>query len=253
MKIEFLGTAGYHPNDQRHTSCTYVSEIPQAPDCALLLDAGTGLFRLIGRPLPQHLHIVLSHPHLDHVSGLTYLLNLLWGRDTKVTLYGDPRTLGVVCNDLFDSPLFPLAFGHPTVGITPERPLDICGAHVTAFQLTHPGGSLAYRLDWPDKSLAYVTDTAGDGRYIDFVRGADLLIHERNFSDSLHEIAAASGHCTSEQVLRVVRESKVKNIALTHFNPLTKHEPFEEDSLLTTLIALCPDAISARDGLVVEL
>ena len=252
MKIEFLGTAGYHPNFQRHTSCSYVSEIESAPDDGILLDAGTGLFRLIGRPLPKTLHIFLSHAHLDHVSGLTYLLNLLWERDTKVVLYGDQHTVDVVTNDLFDSPLFPLPFAHPTVAIEPGKAFEVCGAQVSTFLLTHPGGSLAYRFDWPGKSLAYVTDTAGDGRYIDFVRGVDLLVHERNFSDSLHEIAALSGHCTSEQVLRVVREAGVKNIALTHFNPLTKTEPLEEDSLLSTLLKLCPNAISARDEIVVE-
>ncbi len=167
-------------------------------------------------------------------------------------MYGDAHTLDVVQNSLFDSPLFPLPLNCPTVTIEPGVPLEICGAQVNTFMLTHPGGSLAYRFDWPDKSLAYVTDTAGDGRYIDFVRGVDLLVHERNFSDSLHEIAAVSGHCTSEQVLRVVREAEVKNIALTHFNPLTEHEPLEDDSLLSTLLDLCPNAISARDGLVLS-
>src|SRR4051812_34713136 len=127
MKIEFLGTAGYHPNARRHTSCSYVSEIETAPHCAIVLDAGTGLFRLIGRPLPQNLHIVLSHPHLDHVSGLTYLLNILWKRDTKVTLYADARTLNVVKHQLFDSPLFPLPFNHPTVVVEPGHPFEICG------------------------------------------------------------------------------------------------------------------------------
>ena len=252
MKIEFLGTAGYHPNAQRHTSCSYISEIEGASGCGILLDAGTGLFRLIGRPLPRTLHILLSHAHLDHVSGLTYLLNVLWGRDTKVMVYGDARTLDVVKTALFDSPLFPLPLDHPTVTVEPGTPFEVCGAHVSTFLLTHPGGSLAYRLDWPDKSLAYVTDTAGDGRYIDFVRGVDLLVHERNFSDSLHEIAAVSGHCTSEQVLRVVQEAGVKNIALTHFNPLTETEPLDEDSLLASLVEYCPDAVSARDGLSVE-
>lgn len=252
MQIEFLGTAGYHPNAQRHTSCSYVTGMAQASDCAIVLDAGTGLFRLIGRDLPKILHIVLSHAHLDHVSGLTYLLNLLWERDTKAIIYGDAATLDVVKNSLFDSPLFPLPLNWPTVTIEPGMPFEICGAQVNTFLLTHPGGSLAYRFDWPGKSLAYVTDTAGDGRYLNFVRGVDLLVHERNFSDSLHEIAAVSGHCTSEQVLKVVREAQVKNIALTHFNPLTEHEPLEEDSLLSSLIDLCPQAISARDGLVVE-
>ena len=78
MRVEFLGTAGYHPNAQRHTSCTWLPVA--APGHAFVFDAGTGFYRLIERDLPAHLHIFLSHAHLDHVSGLTYLLNVLWNR-----------------------------------------------------------------------------------------------------------------------------------------------------------------------------
>lgn len=246
MKVEFLGTAGYHPNATRQTSCTYISGV--SPDCGFVLDAGTGLFRLIGRSLPAHLHIFLSHAHLDHVSGLTYLLNLLMKQDTKVTVYGTQQTLDTVSNDLFDSPLFPLPFEHERQAVEPGQPLEVCGAAVSVFPLTHPGGSLAYRFDWPDRSLAYVTDTAGDGRYIDFIRDVDLLIHERNFSDELHEIADASGHCTSEMVARVARQAQAKRLAITHFNPLTESDPLEEDSMRIQF----PEAISAHDNLVID-
>ncbi|MDQ3814209.1 MAG: MBL fold metallo-hydrolase [Armatimonadota bacterium] len=246
MKLEFLGTAGYHPSEKRHTSCAYIPRA--AKNCDFVLDAGTGFFRLIGRKLPPQLHIFLSHAHLDHVSGLTYLLNVLLHQKTEVTVYGAPDCLKTVTNDLFDSPLFPLPFNHKLQPIEPGQVLTICNVKVTVFPLTHPGGSLAYRLDWPNRSLAYVTDTAGDGRYVDFIRHVDLLIHERNFSDDLHEIAAISGHTTSEQVIRVALQSQAKRLAITHFNPLTETEPLEEDSLLTEF----PDAISARDGLVVE-
>jgi ribonuclease BN (tRNA processing enzyme) len=114
--------------------------------------------------------------------------------------------------------------------------------------LTHPGGSLAYRFDWPRDSLAYITDTAGDGLYIDFICGVDLLIHERNFADNLQEVAVASGHCTSEAVGYVARRAKAKRLALTHFNPLTKTDPGEEDSLRAEF----PEAVFARDGLTIE-
>lgn len=246
MKVEFLGTAGYHPNATRHTSCSYLADV--APDAGFVLDAGTGFFRLIGRELPARLHIFLSHAHLDHVSGLTYLLNLLLNRETTVTIYGNQKTLDVVTNDLFDSPLFPLPFQQEKRVITPEQPIEVEGVKVSVFPLTHPGGSFAYRFDWPDNSLAYVTDTAGDGRYIDFVRGVNLLIHERNFSDDLHEIADASGHCTSEMVVRVAEQAQVNRLAITHFNPLEESDPLEEDSLKE----MCPTAIAARDGLVVD-
>lgn len=245
MKVEFLGTAGYHPNATRQTSCTYISDA--GPDCGFVLDAGTGFFRLIGRPLPAHLHIFLSHAHLDHVSGLTYLLNVLLKQKTEVTVYSSAQTLDVVSNDLFDSPLFPLPFQHKKQIIEPGQPIEVCGVQVSVFPLTHPGGSLAYRFEWPDRSLAYVTDTAGDARYVDFISNVDLLIHERNFSDDLHEIADASGHCTSEMVARVARQARARRLAITHFNPLTETDPLEEDSMRVEF----PEAISAYDGLVV--
>lgn len=246
MKIEFLGTAGYHPSATRHTSCAYIPDA--GPDCGFLLDAGTGMFRLIGRPLPSHLHIFLSHAHLDHVSGLTYLLDVLLGHKTQVTVYSDPSTLHTVKNDLFDSPLFPLPFQHKSCVIEPGQTLRVCQAQVSAFPLTHPGGSLAFRFDWPERSLAYVTDTAGDARYIPFIKEVDLLIHERNFCDDLHEIADASGHCTSQAVARVAREAHAKRLAITHFNPLTSSDPLDEDSLRAEF----PEAFSAHDGLCVE-
>ena len=254
MHVEFLGTAGYHPSETRHTSCIYLPDA--APDCAFVLDAGTGFFRLMQRPLPSQLHIFLTHAHLDHVVGLTFLLDVLLGRDCHVTVYGMEQTLQTVKNDLFDSPLFPLPFTHDLKPVGEQDCVEVCGVRISTFPLTHPGGSLAYRFDWQNgppsarqkKSLAYITDTAGDARYTDFIQGVDLLIHERNFSDDLHEVAVASGHCTSEAVTRVVQESGAKKIVLTHFNPRPHTDPADEDSLAADL----PDAVYACDGLSLE-
>lgn len=246
MKAEFLGTAGYHPSETRHTSCVYLPDA--APDGGFVLDAGTGFFRLAQRPLPKRLDIFLSHAHLDHVVGLTYLLDVLLGRQCNVTVWGLQPTLDTVCSALFDSPLFPLPFEHTMQTIEVGEVFELCGAQVSTFPLTHPGGSLAYRFDWPNRSLAYITDTAGDGRYLDFIRGVDLLIHERNFSDDLHEVADASGHCTSEAVARVARQADVQKLALTHFNPLSQTDPAEEDQLYAEF----PNAIFAHDGLTLE-
>ncbi len=247
MNIEFLGTAGYHPSETRQTSCAFISDA--APDCCFVLDAGTGFFRLIGRPLPPNIHIFLSHAHLDHVWGLTFYLDLLHCAKvpTELTIYGAQECLDAVFS-LFDSPLFPVAYRGNSVVVEPGKPFEVCGVQVSAHPLTHPGGSLAYRFEWPDKSLAYVTDTVGDGRYIDFIKDVDLLLHERNFSDSLQELAELSGHCTTEDVIRVVRESRAKRLVLNHFNPLIAGDPLSEDSLRHE----CPDVIAAHDGMILE-
>lgn len=245
MQVEFLGTAGFHPSETRHTSCVYIGDA--ARDEAILLDAGTGIFRLIGRDVPPKLHIFLSHAHLDHTMGLTFLIDVLYGKNCSVTLYGAPKTLDAAVK-VFDSALFPMAFDHCTQTLTPGNTCFVAGARVSACALTHPGDSQGYRFDWSDRSLAYITDTAGDGRYLDFIEDADLLIHERNFTDDLEEIARASGHCTSSDVARIARKARARVLALTHFNPL------EENPAADARFAEeFPDTVFAHDGLKLKL
>lgn len=246
MRVEFFGTAGFHPNAERHTAGIFIPDA--APGHAFLLDAGTGTWRLTARDLPPKLHVFLTHAHLDHIVGLTYLLDVMHGRDLEITISGNARTLDAARRALFGSPLFPLEMTYATREISPDAPLEVAGAQVSAFPLTHPNGCLALRFDWPQKSLAYVTDTVGDDLYLDFIAGVDLLIHERNFPDRQAEIALASGHCTSSDLVRAARASGAKQVVATHFNPLTTTDPLLEDDVYAQI----PGIIAARDELRVE-
>lgn len=250
MQLEFLGTAGYHPSETRHTSCILLPDA--APDVAFVLDAGTGFFRLASRErdLPRQLHIFLTHPHLDHVAGLTFLLDVAFVQQVEVALYADAHTLRAVRQTLFGSPLFPLPWSHPTTEITPGKEFEVAGVKVNTCPLTHPGGALAFRFEWPEgKTLCYVTDTSGDGRYHDFISGApDVLVHERNFPDSLGELAESSGHCTSSALVAAARASGARRVIATHFNPLTETDPLEEDDVYGQL----PGVRGAFDGFKIE-
>jgi ribonuclease BN (tRNA processing enzyme) len=246
MRVEFFGTAGFHPNAERHTAGIFIPDA--APGEAFLLDAGTGTWRLTARDLPSRLHIFLTHAHLDHVAGLTYLLDVVYGRELEITIYGDAKTLDAARSALFGSPLFPLKWSYATCEIAPGTPLQVAGVEVSAFLLNHPDGCLALRFGWPQKSLAYVTDTVGDDGYFEFIRGVDLLIHERNFPDHLSELAKASGHCTSSDLVRAARASGAKQVVATHFNPLTTTDPLLEDDVYPQI----PGVISACDELLIS-
>ncbi|HEX8465952.1 MAG TPA: MBL fold metallo-hydrolase [Abditibacterium sp.] len=245
MRVEFLGTAGYHPNAARHTSGILLPDA--APDDAFLLDAGSGTFRLIDRALPKNLHVFLTHAHLDHVLGTTFFLDICHGRDLGITFYGAAETLDAVTNQLFSSPFFPLSWPYQTQEIAPQTAFEVAGVKVNTFPLTHPGGCLAYRFGWPARSLAYVTDTVGDGLYHPFISGVDVLIHERNFPDRLSELALASGHCTSSGLVAAARSSGAKIVIATHFNPLTTEDPLLEDDVYAQI----PGVIAATDELCV--
>jgi ribonuclease Z len=242
MHAQFLGTAGYHPNENRHTSGIIIPDA--SPDDAFLLDAGTGTFRLLDIALPTNLHVFLSHAHLDHTCGLTFLFDVAWNRGLNITIYSEEKTLRAA-NQLFDSLLFPLTNNYNCVVISPESSIEIGGIDVSAYHLTHPGGALAFRFDWPRTSLAYVTDTAGDDRYFDFIRGTDLLIHECNFPDRLEELADASGHCTSAALVRAAKASGATQVIGTHFDPRTLTDPLEDDDVYGQINGV----IAAYDGL----
>lgn len=235
MKLSLLGTAGYHPNDQRHTSCAMLAEI------GLLFDAGTGFYRVPARLQTDQVQIVLSHPHLDHVCGLTFFLpTLLSGIVKSAQVYGDRHTLETVCDHLFASALFPVLPSFEFVEI-PET-LDVGqGGRMTHIPLAHPGGSRGYRVDWPNRSLAIITDTTCDGSYAEFVRGVDVLVHECNFRDGEEGLANLTGHSTLTPVLELARAAQVGRLILTHVDPtLTGDDPLglaEKTSPVPTIVA----------------
>lgn len=213
MKLVFLGTGGFHPNERRHTACVFL------PELGVAFDAGTSVFRLPARLATPDLRIFLSHAHLDHVCGLTYLLTpLLDGRICDCWIHGLPDKLAAVRAHLFSEPIFPVPL---RVHWTPlEAAVAVPGGRVTWTHLVHPGGSVGYRLDREDgRSLAYVTDTTADSSYLEFLRGVDVLIHECNFPDEDARWCAATGHSHTSQVAELARAAGVGRLLLTHVDP----------------------------------
>lgn len=217
MKLVCLGTAGYHPSNHRHTACFAI------PEAGIVLDAGTGMYRLRELLTTSHLDIFLTHSHLDHVVGLTYLLGILHGKPMqRVTVHGEPSRLETVREHLFAPLIFPVPPSCEFRPLQQNAPLS-GGGRLTWFPLLHPGGSVGFRLDWPGHSLAYVTDTtaAADSPYVHLVRGVDLLVHECNFPDEYAELANVSGHSTTTPVADLARRAGVGRLLLVHLNPAT--------------------------------
>lgn len=241
MRLVLLGTTGYHPNDRRHTPCMLV------PECGIMLDAGTATYRA-GRYLEtSDLCIWLTHAHLDHVVGLTYLFNVIRAHPLeRIIVRGTADCLAAVDKHLFSQALFPK---RPPMEFQPlgqeEEPLPL-GGRLTSFPLVHKGGSTGYRLDWPGHSLAYVTDTtaAVDADYVEKIRGVDLLVHECYFSDANAEWAKRTGHSWTTPVAQVAREARVGRLVLVHLNPLST----EDDPIgLDVARAIFPNAEIGED------
>ena len=245
MKIHILGTAGYHPNEKRHTTCLAI------PELGIVFDAGTSIFRLRDLIATKQLDIFLSHTHLDHVVGLTYLLDVLYQKSVdKVRVHGLDEKLKVVREQIFHPDVFPVEPPFDSVPLTDE--VAVAGnGKLTHCQLEHPGGSMGYRIDWPGRSLAYITDTTArpDANYVEFIAGVDVLIHECNFADGFDDLAKLTGHSCTSHVANVAKSAAVGKLVLIHMNPLVE----SDDPIgIKTARAIFPNTEVANDNLVVD-
>jgi ribonuclease BN (tRNA processing enzyme) len=241
MQIEFLGTGGYHPNERRHTACVMLPEI------GLVFDAGTAFFRVPERLQTSELTVFLSHAHLDHIAGLTFpLVPMVNGKLRTLRVYGTSTTLTAVRQHLFADPLFPVQPNFEYIELDGDVILPDGGV-LRHTPLNHPGGSNGFRIDWPERSLAYITDTTAgpDGVDADFIRGVDLLIHECNFADDMREWALKTGHSHLTPVLELARDAEVGRLILLHIDPEC---PGDDPIGLNGAQNIFPGTVVAEDG-----
>lgn len=265
MRLHCLGTAGYHPGPDRQTSCYFL------PESGLLLDAGTGLFRLPPLIRRRELHILISHAHLDHTVGLTFLVGMLGrGLIDRVSVWGQAEKLRAIREHLFHPLLFPADLQARWQPIDDHPRLTLGGCQVTWRPQSHPGGSVAYRLDWPagatgqsddpaegariGKSLVYATDTAGDHdeETLRWMSSADLLMHECNFNDSQRRWAERTGHTWAGRVATVAGATAPRQLLLTHVNPIDESAVVDPGHVARLAGDASLAVMVARDGAVVE-
>jgi ribonuclease BN (tRNA processing enzyme) len=122
-----------------------------------------------------------------------------------------------------------------------------------------PTGVNIYRIEWQGKSLVYATDTesyvGGDARLIRFSQGADLLIHDAQYTHQ--EYAGGKvptqgwGHSTPQMAAGIAKAAGVGQLVLFH------HDPTHGDKVLAEVEAsakeLFPNTILAREGLTLTL
>lgn len=224
-----LGAGGYIPAG-RHT----MSFLLDDGERLLLLDAGTGLARLLEPQFAERLaghrgplEILLSHYHIDHVVGLTYLL-AVWP-EKPVRLYGPAPPLvdgrpEEALRRLFSPPIFPLTLETlpnriEIVEYDADRPaLEFFGLPLRRRRQRHPGGSAGLRFG---DLLAYVTDTAADPATADFARGVEWLLHEVWVSDREAETMdpGSHGHTAAGKAVEIALAAGARHLVPVHHHP----------------------------------
>lgn len=250
-----LGTNGFIPTFGRQT----MSFLVLAPGGALLLDAGSGVARLAeervcGLLAPyERLDIVLTHYHLDHVVGLSYLTALWRGRPVRLFAPAPPLVDGTpeeALGRLVAPPLFPLTLSTlplpvEVVTVTGGGPVEAAGLELRFRRQDHPGGAAGVRVG---DLLAYATDTTADDGTAAFAAGVDLLLHEcwATDAEAAADPAANRGHSAVGGVARVARAANVGRLLTVH------HHPLKRDAELARMAAAVAEQSGVETGVAEE-
>jgi ribonuclease BN (tRNA processing enzyme) len=225
MEVTLLGSGGWIPTSRRETSCLYAREGSRA----LLLDAGSGVSRLVEeRALlvgVDRLDILLTHFHLDHVIGLSYLPALAISDPPAV--WGPGKALaGAATREILGRLLEPPLFGSTVGELVSETREIVPGDLVlegwdvsTRLQRRHPGGSLAFRIG---DDLAFCTDTAFDSENASFASGVRVLCHEAWYAAGTTEDPA---HSAAGDAGRLAASASAGHLVLVHVRPIGADEP----------------------------
>ena len=230
----------------------------------IILDAGSGLASLgSGVPLPdgrRHVHILLSHLHLDHIMGL-FSFPLLHDPAADICLYGegcDNTTLRFQLDNILRPPYWPLGLddfrAHIEVReLAPGVRLPLGdGVTLSTLRGNHPGNSLLYRLEGGGKTLVYALDCEMDGdmraALANFARDADLLIWDATFAPG--ELIKGWGHSTWREGLALGRLAGAKRVLMTHYAQIYSDRFLSEQETLGKADSRC---LFAREGMVIRL
>lgn len=93
------------------------------------------------------------------------------------------------------------------------------------------------------KKVSFILDTGFTKNIINLVKDSDVLVCESTHSDELVEKAKEYGHLTTKQAAKIAKDSKVKELILTHFSQRYK----ETDDLLKQAKSVFKNTKAAND------
>jgi ribonuclease BN (tRNA processing enzyme) len=275
MKTPFvltpLGSMGWIPVRSRHTCC-YALEMEDS-DTLVVFDAGTGLARFEepwGRAILdrfQTVLLLLSHYHLDHVSGLIYLPYFFKHKKVHLAAPGQElydRSAFDILADFIRPPYFGRALDQLTLDLDIHDlgvgSLEIGGVTVETIRQEHSDPTVGIKIDG---SVCYITDTPCSEAAVSFASGARLLLHETWLDSADHERLQAESHSSPgalkilqshssvRPVAEIARKAGVGDLLLIHFNPAYDEQRLK--AMEAEARTIFSRARLARDGMPVRV
>jgi len=241
---------------------------------------------------PLEMDIFVSHTHWDHIMGFP-MFTPLFVPGTKIKIRGpvtyNGDTLASIIGDQLSYRYWPVRYNELAAKIDyeelKETTLDMGdGIKLTAKYLNHPILCLGYRFDYQGKTIvtafdhepfrnlfptdpddpSYNEEAALEGeetakeeneRILNFYSGADILIHDTQYTNREFEKHLGWGHSSYEYAIEAASRAKVKKLVFFHHDPNNSDERLKslEEKYKTEAGKKSPlEIIMAREGLTLE-
>ncbi|MBP2077788.1 ribonuclease Z [Oceanobacillus polygoni] len=111
-------------------------------------------------------------------------------------------------------------------------------------------GQKLYQKDFigPNKKgrvICILGDTRSQKDYSEFVKGADLLIHEATFTSDKVELAQNYFHSTNTEAASLAAKSSIKQLLLTHIS--SRYQTEDDQRILAEAREIFPETYLAKD------
>ena len=208
-------------------------------------------------------HLFISHVHWDHIQGFPFFAPA-FAKDKEIHLYGSKSIVGSLESAMagqMEFRNFPVTFAElassmvfhnigPEQAITPVDGVVVCAAHGH-----HPGGVLAYRVEYAGAAVVYMTDTEhgtdADAELLALAKGADVLIYDAMYTPDEYESHQGWGHSTNEIGAKMAAEAGVRKFVLFH------HDPDQNDGAVRAKEAQArtffKNSVAAYEGMQIEV
>ena len=227
----------------------------------IFLDGGSGLVDPRACEYCSHdttETVLLSHVHLDHVSGLPYLDSLKIAGHA-IDIYVPDEHSATALMSLYAPPYWPLSLldypARVSISVVPEQ-INVGDCVITYMAGSHPGGCLVYRIEAYGHTIVYATDYEHDGGDMDrqleaFCRGADVLLYDGAYTADEYELYRGYGHSTPDRGARIACDAGVERLIITHHAP--DHDDAFIDRMYRELLEAFPGAVFAYPGMTIQV
>ncbi len=232
MKLRVLGCAGAELPDFRPPAFLL--------DDQLLLDAGT-IGSVLNEEEQMKIHsIFITHTHLDHIRSIPALADniIIRNQPHSVAVHATDEVIAALQNNLFNNIIWPdftkiLSAGNPVITlktIVPYQAQMVNDYRITAIPVNHTVPTVGYQVQSGGKTLVYTGDTGPTEEIWKYCSGADVLIVEVSFPDSMRSMALLTKHLTPSMLVEELAKIEVlpKRILITHPKPQYFDRIFEE-------------------------